>query len=213
MIEETSTKTFIEEKKVFTILNRFVKDRTIYLSDTHELIKAYDKLLDKDCVLKIIKNSKNEELLFKEFKILIKLNHLAVIRGYEIYTTDDYSFYTMEYIEGNFELKYFGKYIESILDLFNYLHKKSIIHNDIKPNNFIFRKQKVKLIDFSKSYIAKTYTDLQKENIKLSRFLIHWINYNLNTDVLGNTEKAEKFINKNILRTIIKTFYGNNNAI
>lgn len=61
MINETSTKTFVNDNIV--IANRFIKLQTLYSNITHEIIKVHDKLLDKESVLKIIKNKKNKKNL------------------------------------------------------------------------------------------------------------------------------------------------------
>lgn len=207
MINEASTRTFVNNSNL-VIIDRFIKLQTLYSNITHEIIKVYDKLLDKESVLKIIKNKENIYLLENEFKIIIKLNSPYIIRGYELYKSKDYYFYSMEFIENKFNLSNISDYIYSIFKAFDYLHQNGLIHDDIKLNNFLFKKTKAVLIDFSKTRKIKNYLEINSENQKLARFLVQWINYSLDIDLLGNTKKAERYINKNDLNKLISMFYG-----
>jgi len=212
MINEASTKTFINNSNII-IAQRFLKLQTLYSNIIHDIIKVHDKLIDKESVLKIIKNKKNKNLLENEFRIIMKLNHRNILRGYELYSYRDLFFYSMEFIQTKFENKYINQYIKDILNSFEYLHENNLIHNDIKLNNFIFNNKRAVLIDFSKSKRINTYSDIKNENLILSRFLIQWINYNLKIDLIGSPESAENFIDKNDINKLIKMFYGEKYAI
>ena len=205
MINETSTKTFVNNNLV--IADRFIKLQTLYSNITHEIVKVHDKRLDREVVLKIIKNKKNKYLLENEFKVIVKLNSPYIIRGYELYSIDDYDFYSMELIESNFRLNYLNDYVHGIFKAFELLHKKGFIHDDIKLNNFLFENTRVVLIDFSKAKKVKTYTEIASENQKLVRFMVQWINYNLEIDLLGNPRSAENYINKKDLDKLTNIFY------
>lgn len=207
MINEASTRTFVNNSNL-VIIDRFIKLQTLYSNITHEIIKVYDKLLDKESVLKIIKNKENIYLLENEFKIIIKLNSPYIIRGYELYKSKDYYFYSMEFIENKFNLSNISDYMYSIFKVFDYLHQNGLIHDDIKLNNFLFENRRAVLIDFSKTKKLKSYLEINSENQKLARFLVQWINYSLDIDLLGNTKKAERYINKNDLNKLISMFYG-----
>ncbi len=207
MINETSTKTFVNNSNL-VIIDRFIKLQTLYSNITHEIIKVYDKLLDKESVLKIIKNKENISLLQNEFKTIVKLRSPYIIRGYELYKAKDYCFYSMEFIENKFNLNNINDYIYNIFKAFGYLHQNGFIHDDIKLNNFLFENKRVVLIDFSKTKKVKNYLEINSENKKLARFLVQWINYNLDIDLLGNTKKAERYINKDDLNKLISLFYG-----
>ena len=208
MIKEASTRTFVDNTNEI-IAQRFIKLQMLYSNGTHDIVKVHDRILDKVSVLKIIKDNSFRDLLEEEFKILINLNHVNIIRGYEIYNYDDLYFYSMEYIEEKFLKNKIVKYTEMILDAFNYIHLRGIVHNDIKLNNFIFGSDKVFLIDFSKA--VKNADDIlkNKEKFILSRFLIQWINYNLNLDFIGDTYRAQKYIGGRLYKKIIDMFYGN----
>jgi serine/threonine protein kinase len=212
MINERSTKTFINNSSII-IAKRFIKLQTIYTNNIHNIIKVYDKLLDKESLLKILKDKTNRELLESEFKMIIKLNSHNIVRGYDLYSDGDLYFYSMEFIKNQFKEIHLKKYINDILKAFDYIHKNSFIHNDIKLNNFLFEEDRAVIIDFSKSKIVNNFYEIQNEELLLSRFLIQWINYNLKIDMLGNPEKTKEYIDKNDVDKLINMFYRKNHAI
>ena len=212
MISETSTKTYINNHQII-IAKRFIKLQTLYTNSIHDIIKVYDKLLDKESVLKILKNKENESLLKNEFKTIVSLNSENIIRGYELYKEDNLNFYSMEFIENCFDIINIKKYISDILNTFDYIHSLNFIHNDIKMNNFLFDEEKIVLIDFSKSEKTVDFTKIEHENLTLSRFLIQWINFNLKIDLLGNPKSAERYIDREDINKLLNMFYRKNNAI
>ena len=212
MINEASTKTYINNSQII-IAKRFLKLQTLYTNSIHDIIKVYDKLLDKESVLKILKNKENESLLKNEFKIIISLNSENIIRGYEFYKEEDLYFYSMEFIKNQFDLASIKSYVSDILDSFEYMHSLNFIHNDIKVNNFLFNSEKAILIDFSKAQRVVNLGQIKNEKLILSRFLIQWINVNLKIDLLGNPKSAETYIEKKDINSLLNMFYRKNNAI
>lgn len=120
--------------------------------------------------------SKLAQKLVDEAKILSVLNHPSLPYVADFFTTDQYFYLVIEYIQGPTLTDYFDESnsqlsIEMILnigiqlsDVLNYLHKQNpdpIIYRDVKPGNIIIKEDgQVMLIDFG---IARKY---QKDQLK-----------------------------------------------
>lgn len=107
-----------------------------------------------------------------EKELLKSINHPGFPHYFEEGTDMKIPFYTMEYIEGkNFEQLIFSegwtitelgafKIAEELLTLIEYLHKRDIIHRDIRIPNVIFDGSKVRLIDLGLGrYIGQEKVD------------------------------------------------------
>lgn len=132
---------------------------------------------DKKWAVKVSNvNSKLARKLIDEAKILTELNHPALPYVADFFSTDQYFYLVIDYIEGQTLTDYFNQKdnhlsIELILkigiqlaDVLNYLHKHHphpIIYRDVKPGNIIIQENgSLTLIDFG---IARKY---QKDQIK-----------------------------------------------
>ncbi len=210
---ENSTKTFTQTQEI--IVDRFIKLSTLYSSQYHEIIYVYDKFLDKNSVLKYLKPDfvtlNNKKLLKEEFLKIISLRSNNVVRAYELYDNENQYFYSMEYIDSEFNKENFSIYVDSILDTFKYIHDNKIIHNDIKNNNFIFNDKLFILIDFSFAKRINSINEVIEENRKLVRYLIYWINHLFNIDFLNKPKKAKRYISERAINNII-SIYNNDNS-
>lgn len=113
-----------------------------------------------------VKLKGNFNILRNEFEILRSVDHPYVNQFYEIFQDEKYYHFVLEYCEGGDVTTRIEKQgpmseraakniIFQTLQAISHLHSCSIVHRDIKPDNFLFKSKKpdspVKLIDFGLS--------------------------------------------------------------
>ncbi|MDR0758150.1 MAG: serine/threonine protein kinase [Tannerella sp.] len=116
--------------------------------------------------------AKFKEKLIKEAKILSEVHHPYIVNVLEVFEENDTAYIAMEHIQGC-SLKYMLetegvlpekkvlKYVYQIGQALEFVHQKSIIHLDIKPNNILIDKRNnARLIDFG---VSKRYDVEQQE--------------------------------------------------
>lgn len=125
--------------------------------------------------------SKLARKLIDEAKILSALDHPTLPYVADFFSTDQYFYLVMEYIEGNTLTDYFEQNnrklsVETILDIgvqlsdvLHYLHKQEpdpIIYRDIKPGNIMIKENgQIVLVDFG---IARKYQEDQlKDTVRI----------------------------------------------
>lgn len=96
----------------------------------------------------------------RETRVIRSVSHPNVIRGEELFQDDEFSAFTMEYVEGGTLLDYQHKHkvlsVDTILDILTQLargiaaiHDHGIIHRDLKPENILISREGViKIADF-----------------------------------------------------------------
>lgn len=115
---------------------------------------------------------KFKEKLIKEAKILSEVHHRYIVNVLEVFEENNTAYIAMEYIDG-FSLKYhmdqegvlpeerLFKYIGQIGEALEFVHRKNILHLDIKPSNILIDKDdNARLIDFG---VSKRYDIEQQE--------------------------------------------------
>ena len=142
---------------------------------------------EKFAIKRIIKSKIfDKERIIREAQISIRLKNKNVLNYFEIYEDNYYISYVMEY--GNMDLYDFiskcplGKIPDTvaidlliqILNSISYLHDNSIIHCDIKPENFIviFDKNNmptIKLLDFGNAIYKNKYK-INSQNFRGTQF-------------------------------------------
>ena len=150
--------------------SRYTIEQLIGSGGMGNVFKVFDRLTGRVVALKRIGNlnpqapMSSEDLritLAREFKTLASLRHPNIISVLD-YGFDDagYPFFIMEYIdqpqtifEAGLELPLEIK-IEMILQVMqalSYLHRRHILHHDLKPSNILVHEGRVKLLDFGLS--------------------------------------------------------------
>ena len=99
--------------------------------------------------------------LAREFQILATLRHPHIISVLDYrFDSDSMPFYTMEFLanaktilEAAAPLKLEGKLdlVRQMLQALTYLHRRQVMHRDLKPNNILVSNNQVKLVDFGLS--------------------------------------------------------------
>ncbi|MDR2918144.1 MAG: serine/threonine protein kinase [Tannerella sp.] len=115
---------------------------------------------------------KFKEKQIKEAKILSEVHHPYIVNVLEVFEENNTAYIAMEYIsgcslkymldvEGGLSEKNVLKYVNQIGQALDFVHKKNILHLDIKPNNILIdKKNNARLIDFG---VSKRYDIEQQE--------------------------------------------------
>ena len=126
---------------------------------------AYDRVSGRSVAIKILnkkleQNPEQIQLFVNESTALSLLSHPNIVMVYNTAITSSIKYFVMEYVEGitlkshiehrgaltEREILYYASQILSALD---YIHSKSIIHCDIKPQNIILLQNgSIKVADF-----------------------------------------------------------------
>ena len=101
-----------------------------------------------------------QEMLRKEFEILIQLQHPNIVRAFSIERVEEWgTCIVMEWVEGDTLLEYMKtapdnqkklKLVGEMSEALRYIHQIGIVHRDLKPSNVMVTRNgdNVKLIDF-----------------------------------------------------------------
>lgn len=126
---------------------------------------AYDKVLKRECAIKILKSDLSENpvalLRFKrEADAASKLHHPSIVTIFDVGETNNRSFIVMEYVKGKtlksliqergaIEKQEAVFIMTQILEGIVVAHKAGVIHRDIKPQNILIKADgTVKITDF-----------------------------------------------------------------
>lgn len=128
--------------------------------------------IDKSLLLSNIQIATNA---LKQLDILRKLNHPNLIKLYEVYEDSTHLHYVMEYSNGSLLSNYIrnkgplsehciAKIIKQILSALEYMHSRSLIHRDIRPEYFIVDNDsiQIKLYNFELAVCSPTNKEFVK---------------------------------------------------
>ena len=145
-------------------------------------------------------NLTNENEVYKEVDLLIKMDHPNIVKIFEFYNGEKEYYLIMEYCEGG---ELFDKIVKSnlneiqcayimyqIISAVNYCHKMKIIHRDLKPENILIKKDedgfyRVKVCDFGTSKAFKI-GDTEKQLVGSAYYIAPEViqkKYNLKCDL------------------------------
>ena len=133
---------------------------------SYGIVKLYKdrKIKSMKYAIKSIKkdffNLNSIENILKEIEILRNLDYPNIVKYFETYEDENYLHIVMEYIQGDslynllknnnnqkihFKEKEIKKIILTLLKVVSFLHKKKIVHRDLKLENILFSKKKKNL--------------------------------------------------------------------
>lgn len=151
-------------------INQVISDRyeikeIIGVGGMAKVYKAYDRVDDRIVAVKILKE---EYLASDEYKIRFKnesraislLNHINIVKVYDVCFGDDIQYIVMEHVEGITLKEFIEKQkvldwkealiiVVQILRALQHAHDKGVIHRDIKPQNILLLSNAtIKVTDF-----------------------------------------------------------------
>ncbi len=159
-------KLFFENLQPRTILfGRFELIRCLNAGDIGGVYLCIDSRTSRQVALKILatsalSNDEVRESYFRETRVIRSVSHPNIIRGEELFQDDEFTAFSMEYLEGGTLLDFHHAHqvlsVEKIIDILNQLargiaaiHDHGIIHRDLKPENILISEDGVlKIADF-----------------------------------------------------------------
>lgn len=170
----------IREKRYETKMEYYKIGKVIGKGAFGKVNLAIHRLTGKFVALKSINKSfmKDENSLKKvrqEYNILKRTRHPNIVRLYESFEIESHIVYVMEVCGGGDLLTYvrrrrklkedYAKFVfRQIIEGIDYVHKKGVLHRDIKLDNILLTSEgDVKICDFGVSKIVQNPTALQTE--------------------------------------------------
>jgi DNA-binding NtrC family response regulator/tetratricopeptide (TPR) repeat protein/predicted Ser/Thr protein kinase len=153
-------------RRPFPSTPRYAVVRELGRGGVGSVYLARDSLEDeREVALKVCHQRIAPEEILREFRILRELRHPGIARAFDFgrLAGSGQTYFTMEYVEGRSlekestalrrELR--GGNPAPLLAVFvqiasalGYLHRRGLLHLDLKPSNIVFSREQVKLIDF-----------------------------------------------------------------
>ena len=145
--------------------DRYILNEVIGVGGMAQVYKAYDKLINRDVAVKILKDEFGENTQFRrrfsnESRVISLLSHANIVDVYDVNLEGDLQYIVMEYVNGITLKEYISHkgrlehkeaifITEQILGALTHAHERGIIHRDIKPHNIMLLSDKtVKVADF-----------------------------------------------------------------
>lgn len=157
------------------------------------------------------------ERFVDEIKILFNISHSSIVRvyNYYLYPESKIGYLQMEYFEGcpidEYESNGWGKdwneIFREVVQAFEYLESKNILHRDIRPANILIDKWgDIKIIDFG---FGKKLMHTEKDGKSV---LLNWPVTNLPDETVNDgtyNHQTEIYFLGKLFKSIYKKFSGN----
>lgn len=147
-----------------------------------KLYKAYQRAMDRTVLLRVLSKTVAEEAtliptLKREAKLVAKLQHPAIVAGYDAGETEDEYFLVSEFVEGirlsqlielegSLGEEEAVKIALKIVRALEYLEEQGIVHRDIEPENILVTKSGgAKIASFGLAVMLDNVTGTTQENI------------------------------------------------
>jgi tRNA A-37 threonylcarbamoyl transferase component Bud32 len=151
----------------------------------------------------------SHDLIVDEIKVISQLNHPNVISYKHYFIEDNVVYFVMEYCShGNLReivandkigTTFIWKWMLELTQTLDYMHKKGIVHHDIKPENILFNNERIiKIADFgvaNKSIGTKAYLPPEFFSKETNRNDIKLDIYALGLTLLEVLTKKNPFVN------------------
>lgn len=146
---------------------RYKVERALGAGAFGTIQKAHDELLDRTVALKILEPHKfeHENRSLTEARTLAQVNHPNIVVIHEIFEEDGKAYLVTEFVEGEtladlmargaLSLEQTVAIAVKLADGLSAVHKRGIVHSDIKPDNIMVRENgEPVLVDFGIAKLA-----------------------------------------------------------
>ncbi|BBM88179.1 serine/threonine protein kinase [Candidatus Uabimicrobium amorphum] len=147
-----------------------------------KVYKAHDSKLERTVAIKVLRDVDCNEVqlkrFFREAKSIAVLEHINIVKVYDIQITSPPYFFVMEFLSGYtlaeaiknnlLTMRQISKIVGQLTNAMHYAHRKGIIHRDLKPSNIIITSSGIpKIMDFGLAKITHSSEKLSKTGTSL----------------------------------------------
>lgn len=161
------------DNNIGKVLNdRYVLNEVIGIGGMAVVYKAYDRLIDREVAIKVLKDEFVSNSLFRkrftnESRAIAMLSHANIVDVYDVNLDGDFQYIVMEFVDGITLKQYIDKkkdlswsealfFTSQILNALSHAHERGIIHRDIKPHNIMLLSDgTIKVADFGIARVSK----------------------------------------------------------
>ena len=145
-------------------------DHSVFIADNFDRTTSLNRLVKAQrygqwWLLKCLREEVEDqplyqEMLRKEFEVMIQMQHPNIVRTFGLERVEPYGMcIVMEWVEGETLEDFLSKQddrqarikiIKEIVEALGYMHQKDVVHRDLKPKNILVTSTgpSVRLIDF-----------------------------------------------------------------
>jgi serine/threonine-protein kinase len=155
----------VAESKPPAVLGDFRLNRKLGVGAMGVVYKASQISVEREVAIKVLfthmaKNAKLLERFYREARVMGRLDHANIVRGYAVGEAEGWHYFAMEYVDGRSLQKWLGLLGKlsvpdavhialACADALEYAHSIELVHRDIKPDNLLItREGAIKITDF-----------------------------------------------------------------